>query len=91
MPKQKLSLIVLMTSLLIAAACSRSDVRDLTREDGTIPNDSIVKSVEFLYLHDDEQTMLGAYHPWILSTAGGMSSTTAIAPKSSCTMPKAVL
>lgn len=59
MPKQKISLIVLMTSLLIAAACSRSDVRDLTREDGTIPNDSIIKSVEFLYLHDDEQTMLG--------------------------------
>lgn len=59
MPKQKLSLIVLMTSLLIAAACSRSDVRDLTREDGTIPNDSIVKRVEFLYLYDDEQTMLG--------------------------------
>lgn len=58
MPKQKLSLIVLMTSLLIVA-CSRSDVRDLTREDGTIPNDSIVKSVEFLYLYDDEQTMLG--------------------------------
>lgn len=59
MPKQKLSLIVLMSSLLIAAACSRSDVRDLTREDGTIPNDSIVKRVEFLYLYDDEQTMLG--------------------------------
>ena len=59
MPKQKISLIVLMICLIAAAACSRSDVRDLTREDGTIPNDSIIKSVEFLYLHDDEQTMLG--------------------------------
>ena len=57
MPKQKLSLIVLMTSLLIAAACSRSDVRELTREHGTSPNDSIVKRVKFPYLYYDEQTM----------------------------------
>jgi len=47
-----------MTSLIAAAACSRSDVRDLTRDDGPIPNNSIVESVEFLYLRDDEQTML---------------------------------